>query len=166
LSAASHPPLFSPVQTPSARSPDTTRLRQPRVLPAARPPFFLFHTLRFGSKPPSASTRAGRRLTSPHRTISPKVGAMTTPSSDECHCSLPRCPSFVVELGHHLRRAHPTSTHVRAVHRAGNNRCSPPSTGSHRDKIQKVRIVVNRSIIRRFTSRSGHQCLGRGGLHR
>jgi hypothetical protein len=35
-----------------------------------------------------------------------------------------------------------------------------------REKIQKVRIIVNRSIIWRLTSRSGHQCLGRGGLRR
>jgi hypothetical protein len=38
--------------------------------------------------------------------------------------------------------------------------------GRCRDKIQKVRIIVNRSIIWCLTSRSSRQCLGRGGLHR
>jgi hypothetical protein len=32
------------------------------------------------------------------------------------------------------------------------------------DKIQKVRIVINMSIVCHLTSQSGHQCLGRGGL--
>jgi hypothetical protein len=36
--------------------------------------------------------------------------------------------------------------------------------GHCRDKIKKVGIIINRSIIRRLTSRLGHQCLGRGGL--
>jgi hypothetical protein len=36
--------------------------------------------------------------------------------------------------------------------------------GHCRDEIKKVGIIINRSIIRHLTSRSGHQCLGRGGL--
>jgi hypothetical protein len=43
----------------------------------------------------------------------------------------------------------------------------PATNLRHRcDKIQKFRIVVNKSIIRRLISRSGHQCLGHGGLRR
>jgi hypothetical protein len=38
--------------------------------------------------------------------------------------------------------------------------------GHHNGEIQKVRIVINRSIIWRLTSRLGHQYLGREGLRR
>jgi hypothetical protein len=37
--------------------------------------------------------------------------------------------------------------------------------GHRHDKIQKFRILINRSIIWRLTTRSGHQYLGHGGLH-
>jgi hypothetical protein len=44
---------------------------------------------------------------------------------------------------------------------------SPTTNPGHRrGEIQKVGIVVNRSIIRRLTFRLGHQCLGCGGLRR
>jgi virulence-associated protein VagC len=43
----------------------------------------------------------------------------------------------------------------------------PATSSAHRhSQIQKVGIVINRSIIWCLTSRSGHQCLGRGGLRR
>jgi hypothetical protein len=36
--------------------------------------------------------------------------------------------------------------------------------GHYRVEVKKVGIVINRSIIQCLTSRSGHQCLGYGGL--
>jgi hypothetical protein len=154
VSGFSSSPAF-PRPTSHARPPDTARLRRPRALPAASPPppsssttrragppFSSSPILRFGSKPPSALAvllnakqqqprrATGRCLTSPHRAISSKAGAVTTSSTDERHCSLPHCPSFAAESGRHLRRAHPASTRAGAVHRAGHNCCSPPSTDS------------------------------------
>jgi hypothetical protein len=38
--------------------------------------------------------------------------------------------------------------------------------GLYRDEVQKAGIVVNKIVIQRLTSLSGHQCLGRGDLHR
>jgi hypothetical protein len=35
---------------------------------------------------------------------------------------------------------------------------------AYHGEIQKVKIIVNRSIIRHLTSQLGHQCLGHGGL--
>jgi hypothetical protein len=124
LSAASLPPLFPP-----SRPPARARLRWPRALPATGPPFFLFHTpsqapilslshspLRLKAtkrtrRPPERKVAAASssRRTSPHRAISSKAGAVTTLSTDERHCSLPHGPSFAVESGCHLRRAHPAS---------------------------------------------------------
>jgi hypothetical protein len=41
--------------------------------------------------------------------------------------------------------------------------CPTNYPGHHRSKIQKVRIVIDKSIIRCLTFRSARQCLGHGG---
>jgi hypothetical protein len=43
---------------------------------------------------------------------------------------------------------------------------STNTLGHHHGEIQKVGIVIDMSTIRHLTSQSGHQCLGRGDLHR
>jgi hypothetical protein len=101
------------------RAPARHRLPPPAArLAGCQAPFFLFHT---PSRAPILSLshsplwlKANKLTGRPERqaaaalssdrsppdfitpAISPKAGSVTTPSYDECHYSLPRCPSFAV----------------------------------------------------------------------